>query len=176
MYKICQAKTKKDIIDFVKFPFKLYKNHPYWVPPIINDEVNYFNPELNLLLKKVYFKLTSIGTVSVIEVPSDAKTIILSVPSTMGTAVSVKEKLFEDNRNSAGTVVLLYSTVLFPVLKFSSYVISLGVCTKVNLYSYFICVIELEPPACTLKFFMYSFERTLYPLPPPEGKNCLDIV
>jgi hypothetical protein len=57
MYKICQAKTKKDIIDFVKFPFKLYKNHPYWVPPIINDEVNYFNPELNLLLKKVYFKL-----------------------------------------------------------------------------------------------------------------------
>jgi hypothetical protein len=53
MYKICQAKTKKDIVDFVKFPFKLYKNHPYWVPPIINDEVNYFNPELNLLLKKV---------------------------------------------------------------------------------------------------------------------------
>lgn len=57
MYILHQAETKQAIKDFVKFPFKLYKNHPYWVPPIINDEVNYFDPEKNQMLKDVYFKL-----------------------------------------------------------------------------------------------------------------------
>lgn len=60
MYKICEVKSEKEIIDFVKFPFKLYKNHPYWVPPIIDDEVNYFNPEKNFLLNKLFFKLVLI--------------------------------------------------------------------------------------------------------------------
>jgi len=33
--------------QFVTFPFSLYKNNKYWVPPIIKDEVDNFNPEKN---------------------------------------------------------------------------------------------------------------------------------
>lgn len=35
--------SKKQMSAFVKFPFKLYKNNPYWVPPIINDEIESFD-------------------------------------------------------------------------------------------------------------------------------------
>lgn len=38
---------KKDFITFVKFPFKLYKGNKYWVPPIIADELEDFNPKKN---------------------------------------------------------------------------------------------------------------------------------
>ncbi|MDP3314222.1 GTP cyclohydrolase [Lutibacter sp.] len=39
--------SKKEMNEFVKFPFKLYKNNPYWVPPIIDDELDSFNPTIN---------------------------------------------------------------------------------------------------------------------------------
>ncbi|PIY10277.1 MAG: GTP cyclohydrolase, partial [Flavobacteriaceae bacterium CG_4_10_14_3_um_filter_33_47] len=42
MITIKEVKTKKDLKDFVKFPFKLYKNSPYWVPPIISQEIKTF--------------------------------------------------------------------------------------------------------------------------------------
>lgn len=35
--------TKKDLINFIKFPFSLYKNNPYWVPPLIKDELKTFD-------------------------------------------------------------------------------------------------------------------------------------
>ncbi len=44
---IIEVKSKSDLRKFVKFPFSLYKNNPYWVPPIIKDEINYFNPDKN---------------------------------------------------------------------------------------------------------------------------------
>ncbi|MVX36828.1 GNAT family N-acetyltransferase, partial [Myroides sp. LoEW2-1] len=43
MIKIIEAQSKKEIADFVKFPFKLYKNNPYWVPPIIKEEIKSFD-------------------------------------------------------------------------------------------------------------------------------------
>ncbi|THD67819.1 GTP cyclohydrolase [Robertkochia marina] len=39
--------SRKDLEKFVKFPFSLYKNSPYWVPPIIKEEVDNFDPEKN---------------------------------------------------------------------------------------------------------------------------------
>ena len=33
--------------QFVTFPFSLYKNNKYWVPPIIKDEVDNFDPKKN---------------------------------------------------------------------------------------------------------------------------------
>ncbi|WP_196890535.1 GNAT family protein [Aureivirga marina] len=39
MITIKEMKTKKEMKNFVKFPFELYKNNAYWVPPIINDEL-----------------------------------------------------------------------------------------------------------------------------------------
>ena len=37
----------KDYVAFVKFPFELYNNNPYWVPPIINEEVETIDRKIN---------------------------------------------------------------------------------------------------------------------------------
>ena len=47
MILIKEAKTKKELTEFVKFPFSLYKNNPYWVPPIIVDELETFDKTKN---------------------------------------------------------------------------------------------------------------------------------
>ena len=47
-----KVKTKKELKQFIKFPFSLYKNNPYWVPPLINDELNSFNPKINPIFKE----------------------------------------------------------------------------------------------------------------------------
>ena len=51
MIKIKKVLGKKDLVSFVKFPFKLYKGSKYWVPPIIDQEINNFNKDLNPNLK-----------------------------------------------------------------------------------------------------------------------------
>ena len=47
MITLKEAKTKSEIKQFVLFPFSLYKNHKYWVPPIIKDEIANFDPKKN---------------------------------------------------------------------------------------------------------------------------------
>ena len=47
MIEVREAKTPKELKKFVTFPFKLYKGNPYWVPPIINDELETFNKDKN---------------------------------------------------------------------------------------------------------------------------------
>jgi GNAT superfamily N-acetyltransferase len=47
MITIIEATTKKQLLDFVKFPFSLYKNNPYWIPPLINDELDSFDRTKN---------------------------------------------------------------------------------------------------------------------------------
>ena len=47
MITIVEANSKKLMKDFVKFPFELYKNHPYWVPPLIADELETFDKTKN---------------------------------------------------------------------------------------------------------------------------------
>ena len=51
MVTVKKVENKADLKRFVKFPFSLYKNSPYWVPPIINDELESFNPEKNPVFK-----------------------------------------------------------------------------------------------------------------------------
>jgi len=34
VYEIVEAKTKKQIMEFIKMPYSLYKDDPYWVPPL----------------------------------------------------------------------------------------------------------------------------------------------
>lgn len=48
MIKVVEVKTRKQKIDFVDFPTKLYKNNPYYVPPLRIDELNLFNPKKNV--------------------------------------------------------------------------------------------------------------------------------
>jgi GNAT superfamily N-acetyltransferase len=47
MITIIEANTKSLIKDFVKFPFTLYKDNPYWVPPLIQDEMETFDKTKN---------------------------------------------------------------------------------------------------------------------------------
>jgi hypothetical protein len=47
MITIQEAKTKKELTDYIKFPFSLYKNNKYWVPPIIADELETFDKTKN---------------------------------------------------------------------------------------------------------------------------------
>ena len=47
MVEIKEVIDKKGLLDFVKFPFKLYKNSEYWVPPIIKDELETFDKTVN---------------------------------------------------------------------------------------------------------------------------------
>jgi len=45
--KVVKADSKKLINDFIKFPFKLYKNDPYWVAPLIMEQKNFLNRKIN---------------------------------------------------------------------------------------------------------------------------------
>ena len=47
MLSIKELSSKKELTEFVKFPLSLYPNHPYWVPPLINDEVASFDKTKN---------------------------------------------------------------------------------------------------------------------------------
>lgn len=47
MITIQEAKTKKELTEFIKFPFSLYKDNKYWVPPIITDELETFDKTKN---------------------------------------------------------------------------------------------------------------------------------
>jgi ribosomal protein S18 acetylase RimI-like enzyme len=51
MITLKEITTKKEMKTFVKFPFEIYKDHAYWVPPIINDEVDSFDKTINPVFK-----------------------------------------------------------------------------------------------------------------------------
>lgn len=57
MITIKEAKTKKELKEFIKFSFELYKDNPYWIPPIINDELEGFDKDKNPAFKhaEAYF-------------------------------------------------------------------------------------------------------------------------
>lgn len=42
-----EVSGKKGIREFVTFPFRLYKDNPYWVPPLIFDEVSTLDSKKN---------------------------------------------------------------------------------------------------------------------------------
>jgi GNAT superfamily N-acetyltransferase len=47
MISIKEAISKKELTNFIKFPFSLYKDNKYWVPPIIADELETFDKSKN---------------------------------------------------------------------------------------------------------------------------------
>lgn len=51
MIEVREVVTKKDFKEYVKFPFSLYKKHPYWVPPLIDDELETFDKTKNPAFK-----------------------------------------------------------------------------------------------------------------------------
>ena len=51
MIVIKTAETSKEYKDFVNFPFSLYKDSKYWVPPISNEELNTMDKSKNPVFK-----------------------------------------------------------------------------------------------------------------------------
>jgi GNAT superfamily N-acetyltransferase len=47
MITLKKVTSKKEMKQFVLFPFSLYKDNEYWIPPIIKDEIDNFNPAKN---------------------------------------------------------------------------------------------------------------------------------
>ena len=47
MITIKEALTKKEMKEFVLFSFELYKNNPYWIPPLIAEELETFDKTKN---------------------------------------------------------------------------------------------------------------------------------
>jgi GNAT superfamily N-acetyltransferase len=43
--------NKRGMTEFVKFPFALYKSDPNWVPPLIEERLDVFNPKKNPLFE-----------------------------------------------------------------------------------------------------------------------------
>jgi GNAT superfamily N-acetyltransferase len=52
MIQVIEARSKKEMKDFVKYPFSLYKESPFWIPPIIKDELDSFDPKINPVFKQ----------------------------------------------------------------------------------------------------------------------------
>jgi len=51
MLKIKKVQTKKELLDFIKFPWKIYKDDPNWVPPLISERKEFFDPGKNPFFK-----------------------------------------------------------------------------------------------------------------------------
>ncbi|MGK0376416.1 GTP cyclohydrolase [Patiriisocius sp. Uisw_017] len=51
MITIKEVSNKKELLQFVKFPFKLYKDCKYWVPPLIKDEMETLDRDENPVFK-----------------------------------------------------------------------------------------------------------------------------
>lgn len=48
---IKEVVSKRELKTFVTFPFSLYNNHPYWVPPLIKDELETLDLDKNPVFK-----------------------------------------------------------------------------------------------------------------------------
>ena len=51
MITLKEVENKAELKKFVTFPFSLYKDSKYWVPPIIKDELDSFNKDINPVFK-----------------------------------------------------------------------------------------------------------------------------
>ena len=51
MIEVIKVESKKNVKDFVMFPFELYKDCEYWVPPIINEEIDAMDTNKNPVFK-----------------------------------------------------------------------------------------------------------------------------
>ncbi|MBL6680655.1 MAG: GNAT family N-acetyltransferase [Flavobacteriaceae bacterium] len=51
MIEVIKVESKKNVKDFVMFPFELYKDCEFWVPPIINEEIDAMDKNKNPVFK-----------------------------------------------------------------------------------------------------------------------------
>ena len=57
MIEIKEVTSKEGKKAFVKFPFELYQSSPYWIPPVISEEISIFDKTKNPILKDAEVRL-----------------------------------------------------------------------------------------------------------------------
>ena len=65
--EIREAQSLKDLKIFVRFPFSLYKNNEYWIPPLIKEEIHTLRSDKNPSFdhcEAVYYLALSTGALS----------------------------------------------------------------------------------------------------------------
>jgi len=55
--KIIPVEDKKQLDTFIKIPWKIYKDNPYWVPPLISERKAFLNPKKNPFFSHATVKL-----------------------------------------------------------------------------------------------------------------------
>ncbi len=55
--EITPVKTKKDLMTFIKLPWKIYKGDPNWVPPLISERRDFLTPGKNAELEFIDYQL-----------------------------------------------------------------------------------------------------------------------
>ena len=52
-----KADSPRDIRDFIRFPYRLYRKDPVWIPPLRSELKAQFNPKKNLFLEHCEWQL-----------------------------------------------------------------------------------------------------------------------
>jgi len=55
--QIERVTDKRGLLAFVKFPFKLYRGDPNWVPPLIEERLDFFDPAKNPFYEHARYQL-----------------------------------------------------------------------------------------------------------------------
>ena len=45
--KVSQVQSKDDLMDFIHFPWEVYRENRFWVPPLLSERVAFLDPEHN---------------------------------------------------------------------------------------------------------------------------------
>lgn len=113
MITVKQVSSKSDLKKFVTFPFKLYKDSPYWVPPLIKDEMETLDADKNPVFQNAeawyylaYRNKELVGRIAVIlnhlEVDEQGKKKIrfgwLDMVDDLEVTKALLEKVFEKGR------------------------------------------------------------------------------
>ncbi len=41
---VTEIENDRDLLAFIRFPFRIYRDDPYWVPPLVKDQIAKFSP------------------------------------------------------------------------------------------------------------------------------------
>ncbi len=55
--QITQVQSKQDLQEFIELPYRLYKDDPYWIPPLRGEQKKLFTPKGNPLLEHCDYAL-----------------------------------------------------------------------------------------------------------------------
>ena len=46
-FELVKVETRQDLERFIRLPWKIYNDHPCWVPPLIRERKQFLNPDIN---------------------------------------------------------------------------------------------------------------------------------